>query len=98
MGTEGSSGEVLQLTPERVYALANQITSATEGFKAQLSQVDEEVRTLLGAGWKGDPGSQFHDAFADWHKGSSDVVDGMTLLASKVYETAASLHRASDRF
>ncbi len=60
----------LDVNPDQVDRVAEQIASSTEQFRQELQQVDDQVRGLLGAGWRGDPGSQFHDAFAEWAPGS----------------------------
>ncbi|MEU9806601.1 WXG100 family type VII secretion target [Mycobacterium sp. NPDC050853] len=96
-GTEGPPGESLQITPERVLKLAEDIASSTSDFATALTQLDDQVRRLLGAGWKGDPGSQFHDAFADWHQGTSDVTEGMNSMVSALQGAATAFRVADDR-
>lgn len=80
----------LRVTPTRVTNVANEIAEATSDFHAQLRHVDDQVRNLLGSGWKGDPGSQFHDAFVEWHEGAGHVSEGMTKMASTLRDVATS--------
>lgn len=84
----GDAGELLRITPTQVAFVADQIGEATAEFASGLRHVDGEVTTLLGSGWRGTPGGQFHDAFVAWHKGALKVVDGMTELVAAL-RTAA---------
>lgn len=87
--------EELQVDPTRVDGVADQIAAATADFGDALQKVDDEVRNLLGAGWRGDPGTQFHDAFADWHDGAAKVTQGMHLMTAELRDVAANF-RAQD--
>jgi WXG100 family type VII secretion target len=80
----------LNVDPTRVDRVAGQIASSTADFAEGLQQVDDQVRNLVGTGWKGDPGSQFHDAFADWHDGAAQVVEGMQRMTAELRDVAAS--------
>jgi WXG100 family type VII secretion target len=83
-----------EMDPARVDTVADQIESATSDFGQDLQNVDDQVRNLLGSGWKAEPGSQFHDAFADWHKGAAQVVEGMTQMVTTLHDAAASFRVA----
>ncbi|OBF87925.1 hypothetical protein A5791_18525 [Mycobacterium sp. 852002-51163_SCH5372311] len=89
-----AGGRSLQIIPERVDSLAGEIGAATAQFGNALRGVDDEVRNLLGTGWQGTPGSQFHDAFVEWHNGASKVVSGMTELVEALRTAAQSFHNA----
>lgn len=88
--------ELLLITPDRIRLMADQIGEGTAEFGKGLRHVDDEVLHLLGAGWRGTPGSQFHDAFAEWHEGASKVVDGMIELVEAL-RTAAQNFRDADQ-
>jgi WXG100 family type VII secretion target len=83
-----------EMDPARVDTLADQIASATSDFGQDLQNVDDQVRNLLGSGWKAEPGSQFHDAFVDGHKGAGQVVEGMAQMVTTLHDAAASLRIA----
>jgi WXG100 family type VII secretion target len=89
-----ADGSGVQISPDRVASLSDQIGTATAEFGTGLRRVDDDVRNLLGAGWKGTPGSQFHDAFVEWHEGAAKVVAGMTELVAALHAVATNLRSA----
>lgn len=91
---EDSTQRVLRVEPDKMDALAGQIGSATSEFGEGLRSVDDAVRSLLGTGWRGDPGSQFHDAFIEWHKGAGDVVTGMSQMVEILHSAASDFREA----
>ncbi|PJE01324.1 WXG100 family type VII secretion target [Mycobacterium sp.] len=90
----GDARELLQITPTQIAFVADQVGEATAEFANRLRDVDGEVTTLLGSGWRGTPGSQFHDAFVEWHAGASKVVDGMTELVAALRTAAQNFNNA----
>lgn len=89
--------EDFRVAPGRVDGLADQIASATSDFGQSLQNVDDQVRNLLGSGWRAEPGSQFRDAFVDWHKGAGQVVEGMTQIVAALHDAAARFRIADGR-
>jgi WXG100 family type VII secretion target len=75
--------EGLRVNPEVMHGVSQAISGAARDFHARLSELDGQIRETL-ANWQGGAGGAFGDAWDLWHRGASEVQQGLAILAEAV--------------
>jgi WXG100 family type VII secretion target len=84
----------VRVQPEVMHAASQALSGAAQDWRTRLGELDSEVRDLL-AGWRGDAGGSYGQAWDLWHKGAGEVQQGLAILA-KMVETAGTQFQAQD--
>lgn len=78
-----AANENLRVDPEVMQGFAQGLLGAAESLRSQLSELDGQVGEMLG-GWQGASGSAYSSAWQLWHRGATEVEQGLSMLAKAV--------------
>ncbi|MEM6104969.1 WXG100 family type VII secretion target [Mycobacterium sp. 050272] len=78
-----AANENLRVDPEVMQGFAQGLLGAAESLRNQLSELDGQVGEMLG-GWQGGSGSAYSAAWELWHRGATEVEQGLSMLAKAV--------------
>lgn len=73
----------LRVDPEVMQGVSQAVAGAARDFHTRLSELDGQIREML-AGWQGGAGGAYGDAWDLWHRGASEVQQGLAILAEAV--------------
>ena len=73
----------LRVPPEVMQTASQALASASKDLHSRLVDLDAQVREML-AGWQGDSGGAYAEAWDLWHKGAAEVQLGLSTLAKAV--------------
>jgi len=63
--------------------VSQSISGAEKDFHTRLNELDGQIREML-SNWKGGAGGAYGDAWDLWHRGASEVQQGLAILAEAV--------------
>jgi WXG100 family type VII secretion target len=75
--------EVLRANPEAMHGVSQALSGAATDLHARLIELDGQVRDML-AGWQGEAGGAYGQAWDLWHRGAGEVQLGLSILAKAV--------------
>jgi WXG100 family type VII secretion target len=75
--------EALRVDPEVMQGVSQSVSGAAKDFHTRLNELDGQIREML-SNWKGGAGGAYGDAWDLWHRGASEVQQGLAILAEAV--------------
>jgi WXG100 family type VII secretion target len=78
-----AANENLRVDPQVMQGFAQGLLGAAEALRNQLSELDGQVGEMLG-GWHGASGDAYGSAWEKWHRGATEVEQGLSMLAKAV--------------
>jgi WXG100 family type VII secretion target len=75
--------ETLRVQPEAMHAASQALSGAARDLRAKLLELDDQVSELL-AGWRGESGDAYGQAWDLWHRGTGEIQLGLSMLAKAV--------------
>jgi WXG100 family type VII secretion target len=75
--------EGLRVNPDVMHGVSQSVSGAAKDFHTRLSELDGQLREML-ANWQGGAGGAYGDAWDLWHRGASEVQQGLAILAEAV--------------
>lgn len=83
--------QILRVQPEAMHVASQALSSAAKDLHSRLVEVDSQVRDLL-ANWHGGSGGAYGQAWESWHRGASEVQQGLSILANAVGIAGVEFH------
>jgi WXG100 family type VII secretion target len=78
-----ATNDSLRVDPQVLQGFAQGLLGAAEALRHQLSELDGQIGEMLG-GWRGASGDAYGSAWQKWHRGATDVEQGLSMLAKAV--------------
>lgn len=75
--------EGVSVNPEVMRGVSQSISGAARDFHTRLDELDGQIREMV-ANWQGGAGGAYGDAWDLWHRGASEVQQGLAILAEAV--------------
>lgn len=75
--------DMVRVNPEVMQGVSQAITGAATDFRTRLNELDGQIRELL-ANWQGAAGGAYGEAWDLWHRGASEVQQGLAILVEAV--------------
>jgi ESAT-6 family protein len=77
----------LRVDPQVMQGFAQGLLGAAESLRHRLAELDAQIGEMLG-GWQGASGNAYGSAWEMWHRGATEVEQGLSMLADAVGEAA----------
>jgi WXG100 family type VII secretion target len=74
---------LIKVTAEELHTLSSNVQSGSTSIQDQLSQMQNQVISVVGGEWQGAASGQFHALWDEWQRsaaGLKDALDGISRL------------------
>jgi WXG100 family type VII secretion target len=78
-----AANDNLRVDPQVMQGFAQGLLGAAEALRNQLSELDGQIGEML-RGWRGASGDAYGSAWQKWHRGATEVEQGLSMLAKAV--------------
>jgi ESAT-6 family protein len=83
--------QIFRVQPEAMHVASQALSTASKDLHSRLIELDSQVRDLL-ASWHGGSAGAYGQAWESWHRGASEVQQGLSILADAVGIAGVEFH------